>query len=235
MTERIAYPQRLGDRLADPDLHDLSFLVLFDGWVEDIERFHASADAHLSCDWELVVVDNPVDADASQQLATLDRTLHLPLKERLGYGAGRNLAIRQATGRILAVVDTSIELQGDIWAGVAAALEGPAVGLVGRWGVDTENGFDFTEAAGPDVAGVEGYFMAMRRSDIPKTGLFDPKFRFYRNADIDFSYQVRNAGLRTIIDPALPLVRHEHRLWENTPDRDEQSRANFGRLRRHWY
>jgi cysteinyl-tRNA synthetase len=65
--------------------------------------------------------------------------------------------------------------------------------------------------------------------------MFDPKFRFYRNADLDYSYRVRAAGLRTIVDPSLPLVRHEHRLWENTADRDELSQANFARFRRHWF
>jgi glycosyltransferase involved in cell wall biosynthesis len=221
--------------LSDPDVVDLSLLVLHDGWVHDVARLHASANAHLTCTWELVVIDNPVDEEASEQLAALDRSLHIPLKDRLGFGAGRNLALRQATGRIVAVVDASVEIEGNLWTPLEVALADPDVGLVGRWGVDTENGFDFSDASGPDVAGVEGYFMAMRRADLARTGLFDPKFRFYRNADIDFTYQVRDKGLRTVIDTSLPLARHTHRLWENTPDRDALSRENFGRFRRHWF
>ena len=112
----------------------------------------------------------------------------------------------------------------------------PDIGLVGRWGVTTPNGFDFAESSGPDVDGVEGYFMALRRSDLGRIGTFDAKFKWYRNADIDFSFRVRDAGLRTIVDPALPLVRHEHRLWESTPEaqREELSRKNFFRFRQHW-
>jgi cysteinyl-tRNA synthetase len=100
--------------------------------------------------------------------------------------------------------------------------------------VSSDHGFHFEESDGPEVDAVEGYFMAIRRSDLARTGLFDPKFRFYRNADLDFSFQVRASGLRTIVDPSLPLKRHEHRLWENTPDRDELSRKNFFRFRDHW-
>jgi hypothetical protein len=67
-------------------------------------------------------------------------------------------------------------------------------------------------------------------------GLFHPKFKWYRNADLDYSFQVRDAGLRTIVDPALPVTRHTHRLWETTPDaeREEWSRKNFFRFRDHW-
>ena len=235
--ERVRHPQKLGDRLAEPDAHAASFVVLFDGWVEDLVRLHASVVTHLgSQDWELVVIDNPVDERASDEIATLDRTLHVPLRNHVGFGAGRNLGLRQATGNVVCVVDTSVELSGDVIAAVGARLSDPGIGLVGCWGVRTEDGFHFGESDGPDVDGVEGYFMAARRADLPRIGLFDPKFRFYRNADLDFSFRVRDTGLRTIVDPSLPLVRHEHRLWANTPetDREEMSRKNFFRFRDHW-
>ncbi len=227
---RIRHPQKLPDRLGEPDAVPLSFLALFDGWVEDLERFHASATAHAA-DWELVVIDNPTDDADSERIAALERVVHIPLRDRVGYGAGRNVALRLATGRIVCVVDTSVEIAGPLRLG---ALDGADVGLVGRWGVVTQNGFDYEPSEGPDVHGVEGYFMAMRRSDVRRIGVFDPKFRFYRHADIDYSFRVRDAGLRTIVDVSLPLVRHTHRLWENTADRDELSRKNFFRLRDHW-
>jgi glycosyltransferase involved in cell wall biosynthesis len=233
--QRISHPQRLEDRLGDADTRDLSVLVLFDGWVEDLERLHRSMTAQLSCDWELVAVDNPGDDAASERIATLERTVHVPLRDKVGFGAGRNLALRLATGRIACVVDTSVEITGDAWPSIDSGLSDGSVGLLGRWGVTTDDGFDFSEAPGREVDGVEGYFMAVRRADVGRIGFFDPKFRFYRNADLDFSYRVRAAGLRTIVDPTLPLVRHEHRLWENTADRDELSRANFARFRRHWF
>lgn len=233
---RIRHPQKLGDRLADPDAHEASFVALFDGWPEDLERLHSSLREHIGGhDWELIVVDNPVDDDASERIAQLGVT-HLPMKDRLGWAAGRNLGLRLATGRMIVVIDTSVELTGDVLDPVGSALSDAAVGLVGRWGVVTRDGFHFEEAEDGDVDGVEAYFMAMRRADLAKTGLFDPKFKWYRNADIDFSFRVREAGLRTVVDPSLPLVRHAHRLWETTPnaDREELSRKNFFRFRDHW-
>jgi GT2 family glycosyltransferase len=229
--QRLKHPQKLGDRLSDPDDHAISFLVLFEGWLEDLERFHASATKHVDADWELVVVDNPVDDDASERIAHLDGVLHVPLRERVGYAAGRNLALRLATGAIACIVDTSVEITGPLSLAVP-----DDTAFLGRWGVTGEDGFHYEESAGPDVDAVEGYFIAMRRADLDKIGFFDPKFRFYRNADLDYSYQARaKTGLRTTIDPSLPLTRHEHRLWENTADRDELSRKNFFRFRQRWF
>lgn len=234
--ERIKHPQKLGDHLAAPDAFDLSFVILFDGWVDDVERFHASVVANETATWEILIVDNPGDDDASERLAKLDGVVHIPLREHVGYGAGRNLGLRQATGTITCVVDTSVELTGAVGPALASRLADPAIGCVGRWGVTSDHdGYHFEEAPGPDVDGVEGYFMAMRRTDLSRTGLFDPKFKFYRNADIDQSFRIRDAGLRTIVDDALPLVRHEHRLWEHTSDRDELSRKNFFRFRDRWF
>ena len=38
-------------------------------------------------------------------------------------------------------------------------------------------------------------------------------FRFYRNLDLDFSFQVKAQGFRVMTDGSLPLTRHEHRQW----------------------
>ena len=236
MVQRIRHANKLRDRTSDPDAHDISFLVLFEGWPEDVERFHASVASHVDADWELVVVDNPVDDAASERLASLERVEHVPLRDPVGYGAGRNLAMRLATGRLLCIVDTSVELTGDAGTGLAACLSEATVGVAGRWGLVTSDGFAFEESDGPDVHAVEGYVMAMRRADIGRVGIFDPKFRYYRNADIDQSFRVRDAGLRAVVDPTLPVVRHEHRLWTATPleRREALSHDNFHRFRRHW-
>lgn len=234
--QRVKHPEKLGDRLADPDELDASFVVLHDGWVEDLERLHASITAHHGAhDWELVVVDNPVTDEATERIAALERVAHVPLVQKVGYGGGRNLGLRLARGRVVLVVDTSVEATGDVVAPVERAL-GEGAGLAGRWGVSTNDGFHFEESDGPDVDGVEAYLMATRRVLLREVGLFDAKFRWYRNADLDFSFRVRAAGLRTVVVPGLPVVRHEHRLWNTTPEaeREQLSKKNFWRFREHW-
>jgi GT2 family glycosyltransferase len=83
---------------------------------------------------------------------------------------------------------------------------------------------------------VEGYCLAIRREALRAIGGgFDPHFRFYRNADLDLSFGVRDAGWHALaVD--LPLVRHEHRGWTSLPDaeRDRLSKRNFYRFLKHW-
>jgi cysteinyl-tRNA synthetase len=78
--------------------------------------------------------------------------------------------------------------------------------------------------------------MAFRREDALAVGGFDPRFRFYRNADIDFSFRLRDRGGRAVVVSGAPVARHEHRLWEATEpqERDRLSRRNFYRFLDRW-
>src|SRR5260370_7764244 len=74
--------------------------------------------------------------------------------------------------------------------------------------------------------------MAFRRSDAEGVGGFDPKFRFYRIADIEFSFRLRDRGGLALAVAGLPIQRGEHRLWEAaTPaERDRLSKRNTHRF-----
>jgi len=95
---------------------------------------------------------------------------------------------------------------------------------------------EFEEDPGPEVDAIEAYCMAFRRADAQAVQGFDPKFRFYRIADIDFSFRLRDKGGRAMVVPGLPLERYEHRLWEATTstERDRLSRRNFYRFLDRW-
>lgn len=64
--------------------------------------------------------------------------------------------------------------------------------------------------------------MAFRREEALAVGGFDARFRFYRNADIDFSFRLRDRGGRAMVLANLPISRHEHRLWKR-PSRKNAS------------
>jgi GT2 family glycosyltransferase len=155
----------------------------------------------------------------------------------LGSAAGRNVALRQARGRYVLLIDTSVEVTGDIFSPLAGQLQDPTVGVVGRWGVVTNDirSFDEATAAG-DVDAVEGYLMAFRRELLREIGLLDEKFRFYRHLDLDFSFAVRSRGYRAVVDTTLPLARHAHVDWEATPpeERERLSKRNFYRFLHKW-
>jgi GT2 family glycosyltransferase len=73
--------------------------------------------------------------------------------------------------------------------------------------------------------------MAVRREVLGRVGAFDERFRFYRTADIELSFRIRDAGLRALVVP-VPVRRHEHRMWTHTDpaERERLSKRNFYRF-----
>jgi GT2 family glycosyltransferase len=74
--------------------------------------------------------------------------------------------------------------------------------------------------------------MAFRRAVVVEAGGFDERFSFYRSADLELSFRLKDAGYRAVVVPELPLVRHAHRRWEATPAEERQrlSKRNFNRF-----
>src|SRR2546421_733048 len=128
-----------------------------------------------------------------------------------------------------------LEPLGDVLEPTAEILADPAVGMTGVWGLLSADLRSFEEATGGEVDALQAYWLGFRRSDVRSELLFDPKFTFYRNADIDFSLRWRAAGYRLVAAP-LPLERHTHREWEALDDheRERKSRDNFSRVLRRW-
>ena len=134
------------------------------------------------------------------------------------------------------LLDTSCEPTGDFLSPLLAAFEDPGVGIAGGWGVTSGDGRSFEEAEPGEVDAIEGYCLAVRREALRAVGGFDRRFRFYRNADLDFSFAIRDAGWRAMRTGPLPLVRHEHRGWTSVSEaeRDRLSKRNFYRFLEHW-
>jgi cysteinyl-tRNA synthetase len=129
------------------------------------------------------------------------------------------------------VVDGSIEPAGDVLGPLVAALADPNVGVCGPFGIATTDLREFAEAAGPDVDAVEGYLMAFRRDVLRNVGLFDERFKWYRTADIELSFRVKDAAYRAIVVD-VPVIRHEHRVWHATEpaERERLSKRNYYRF-----
>ncbi len=190
---------------------------------------------------EIIVVDNGFQDDCGHtvdELAGADGRLRVFHADHyLGSAAGRNVSLRQARGRQLVFIDTSIELTGDIFTPLSAMLADATVGIAGRWGVVTNDLRSFLEARqSGDVDAVEGYLMAFRREVLREVGFLDEKYRFYRHLDLDFSFAVRSRGYRCVIDATVPVKKHEHVEWSATPsmERERLSKRNFYRFLHKW-
>jgi GT2 family glycosyltransferase len=190
---------------------------------------------------EVIVVDNGFPEECEPVIgvkaAETDELRLFRADHFLGSAGGRNVALRQARGQFVVMLDTSVEVTGDIFSPIRNMLADETIGVVGRWGVVTKDMREFSEAESSGrVDAVEGYLMAFRRDVLREAGLLDEKFRFYRHLDLDFSYAVRSRGYRALIDASLPVKRHEHVEWTATPpeERERLSKRNFYRFLRKW-
>lgn len=160
----------------------------------------------------------------------------------LGQGAALNAGIRRARAEVVIVIDPSIVPGGDIVTPLARALDDPGIAIAGPYGLRSDDLRRFEEALAEanvprDVAAIQGYLMAFRRSDAIARGPLDEAFRYYRNLDIWWSLALRDEGegspsRRAVAVPGLALERGEPRAWSGTPpsERDRLSKRNFYRV-----
>jgi hypothetical protein len=235
---------RYGSSSAVPSLLDepstglASVVLVATDWPADLERaLNGLARTSPEGVGIVVVADgpSPEQADALEAVARPSVEV-VRTSERLGQGAALNVGLRRATGEVIVVVDTSVELTGDVVTPLVRALDDPTVGVAGGWGIVSDDLRRFTDAPPGDVAAIEGYAMAFRRSDAATRGPIDERFRFYRNLDIWWSLVLRDEGEgappRRAVAVELPATRHEHRGWTSLPDeeRDRLSKRNFYRI-----
>jgi len=226
--------------LERPATVSASLQIVADEHLDDLRRLMTGLATHPpSVPWELVLVANAPSFDVDALLAITPDVPSSVVRttERLGWADSRNLGMRRSNGVVTVLLDTSIEPTGDFLAPLVATFEGdPSVGIAGGWGVRSGDGRQFHKAPPGVVDAVEGYCLAVRREALRAVGGFDRRFRFYRNADLDFSFAVRDAGWRAVRTEALPLAQHEHRGYTALPDpeRDRLSKRNFYRFLDHW-
>jgi GT2 family glycosyltransferase len=214
-----------------PPRHDVTVHWVVQGWPEDVVRGIESFRRHPPPGSVRHVV---VEAWEGTHPWPHDVET-IRIRADLGWAAARNAGLRRTTGRAVVVADGSIEATGDALSPLLRALEDPTDGITGPFGITTVDLRQFDESAGPDVDAIEGYLMAFRRDLLVRGVRFDERFRFYRTADIDLSFQVKALGLRAVVTP-VPVVRHDHRMWETTPHerREQLSKRNFYRFLDRW-
>jgi len=240
------------DRLTEPSTYAYSVHLLAHDSLDDLRRCVESILRHPPAgNLELVVVDNgSTDGteDYARQLAreplldahgTRVATQVFLADHNMGFAAGRNAGLRAARGEIVMVLDTSIEVTGDIWTPLQAALADPRTGLAGPYALVTENLKDFSETVAEDADAMEGYLIACRRSVLTEIGLFDERFRFYRLADIHLSFFCKAAGylIRSVPEVKARVIKHPHREWFalTEEERSTRSKRNFDLFYRRWH
>jgi Glycosyltransferase like family 2 len=224
-------PQDVGSVLDEPPTADVSIHWVVEGWPDDVRRGIASFRAHAGGRTVQYVV-----ADITGEPDTWgDEVEVVHLDGGTGWGAARNAGLKRSRGRVVLAIDGSVEATGDVFGPLEAALTDPTIGVCGPFGIVTPDLREFDSTDGPEADAIEGYCMAFRREILTAAGLFDEKFRWYRTADIEYSFRIKDLGLRAVVVP-VPIERHEHRMWFQTApaERARWSKRNFYRFLDRW-
>lgn len=218
--------------LDEPPTLDASVHWVVEGWPEDVVRALRGFRAHEGGREVQYVLADVTETDPATYG---DGVEVVTLEPDTGWGAARNAGLRRSRGRAVLVMDGSVEPEGDVLGPLERALEDASVGVCGPFGISTNDLREFhdSDGTGPDreVDAIEGYLMAFRRDVIRDVGLFDERFRWYRTADIECSFRVRDAGFRAVLVD-VPVRKHEHRMYHSTPpdERDRLSKRNYYRF-----
>ena len=237
----ISSAKEVPDRRSESPARSWTVGIVTREYPDDLARCLAGALAFLPADGEVFILDSGSRDEAQDRIAKIaagDGRVKAYFADRdLGEGAARNALIRLARGRMLLMLDCSVEITGDLFGPLAQTLGDKGVGLAGPWGLRTTDLKHFDEVTTGDAEAVQGYCAAARREVLLEIGGFDERYRFYRNLDIAVSLAVRERGYRVVALGADRARRHTHRIWESLSEdeRLKRSRRNFDRMYRRFH
>lgn len=217
-------------------------LVIVDGWPEDVHTSLTALLKHSPSHVRVVAVDcGNVDGagvvvhELAKVHENLDELHFAQTLTELGWANVVNAAAAVASSEFFAVMDLSTIWEGDALTPLLGVFADPRVALSGWRAVNVDVSQDwreFTPASAGSVDAILGYFLIARTSVAREIGP-DPKAKFYRNADMEWSLAIRSAGYEVVIpEGELPLRQERHHGYHDSdPDyREKQSKKTYDRL-----
>jgi hypothetical protein len=231
----------LPDDSSAADTHRATVSVLVEGWPDDVRTCLDALLTHTTDDVVVHALDlGNVDGagDALHELAC-DRLREWHVAGPAGWSDARNALLRADTARIHVWCDPSTVFTGDALSPLLDAIDADESVVAAGWrgvNVDVADEWRSFVPAGPgDVDAILGYLFAMRRSAALAAGGPHPKARFYRNADMEFSFALRESvpGARLVVPSAdLACRQDRHRGYHDTDPayREKESARTYNRF-----
>ncbi len=240
VTERPPYDvlqsvDALTDNSAAPDARRCTVALLVDGWGDDVRTCVEALLQHAPDDVVVVLLDNASDAaDVVHELAQAHpgRVEELHVERAAGWSQARQALVRYDVARVQVQMDVSTVLEGDALTPLLEALEDDGVAAAGWRGVAVDDGWlGFSDVPAGDAEALLGYLLAVKRSVALAVPL-PPKARFYRNADMEWSFLVREAGAGRLVAVDVRARQDRHRGYHDTEPgyRDKESKKTYDRF-----
>jgi hypothetical protein len=209
---------------------DIAITMIIDGFTADAAETVRTIKSHT--DTPIIAL---VSGDPAELVEEIDLQFQaISITENFGWGENANALLKNISSKYLVIMDPSTRFTGDAISLVVAELSKGEFSAAGWHGglVNTEDEWRSVDDRGPgEVDVLFSYFMAFNRVAMIEVGGFNPRALYYRNADIEYSLKIRQAGGR-LLQMELPLTQERHHGYHDVdPDyRDLQSKKNYDRI-----
>jgi hypothetical protein len=209
---------------------EITAAIIVEGFHEDAITCIKSIKNNSQCAIAVLVIGDPGDL-----VNELDaRTSLVQVNENFGWGENANALLRNITSDYVIVLDPSTTFTGDAITPVLEELKKRDFVAVGWRGglVNLEDDWRSIDDKGAgEVDVLFSYFIGMHREDALAARGFSNRAVFYRNADIEFSLNLRHSNGR-LLQMDLPLEQGRHHGYHDSdPEyRDAQSKKNYDRI-----
>ena len=223
----LAYPRDI--RSIDLD-NDVTVGLIVDGFTEDALESVKAIKANSDCAVAIISI-----GDAGALFEQMDkRTYLISVNPRAAWGDCANVFLEKVESKYVIIMDPSTRFTADAIGPVVQELvKGEYVAVGWRGGlVNTEDEWRSVDDKGPgEVDVLFSYFIAFNRAAMIEVGGFNPRALYYRNADIEYSLKIRQAGGK-LLQMELPLIQERHHGYHDVdPEyREVQSKKNYDRI-----
>ncbi len=199
--------------LNEPDRCEFSVNIIANTNFEEAKRCVESVLRYMGTREVEILLVNNLSLDELEawfrNLQSSDSRLHLLNSSRpLGAAEARNIALKQSRGKYILLLDTSVELRGDVFTPIEEILADTSIGITGYKGLRSEDLHHFEESSEAEVEAIDELCMAFQRSLLKKAGLYDESYRYAYYMAIDFTFAIRNSGVRAVVTQNLPIKSH---------------------------
>ena len=223
----LAYPRDI--RTIDLE-KDVTVGLIVEGFTEDALETVKAIKANSDCATAIIAI-----GDAGSLFEQMDkRTYLISVNPGAAWGDCANVFLEKVQSKYVVIMDPSTRFTGDAVTPVVAELEkGEYVAVGWRGGlVNTDDEWRSVDDKGSgEVDVLFSYFMAFNRAAMKEVGGFNPRALYYRNADIEYSLKIRQAGGK-LLQMELPLTQERHHGYHDVdPEyREVQSKKNYDRI-----
>ena len=209
--------------------HDLTVLLVIDGFIEDAITCINSIKANSDCSIAILSI-----GPAGELVDAIDQRTALVEIAEAGYGEAVNALLKNVDSKYVVLMDPSTTFTGDpITPALAELNKGEFVAVGWKGGlVNLADDWRSTDDKGDgEVDVLFSYFLAVDRVAALEVGGINQRAIYYRNADIEFSLKLRH-GMGHLLQMQLPLEQGRHHGYHDADPqyRELQSKKNYDRI-----